>query len=242
MDSIRFDESDIKKIFKTDTPLGKFFKLSKRLLGQAIYLTVLFLVFFYAVNYSAFWKRLEYAIKAKAPAAVIEPPPPAIVIPLPDYAPEIQIPKIGVTAPIILEVINEEVVAKLAEGVVQFADTALPGQIGNTVIFGHSSDYPWSTGKYKNIFALLDKLVAGDEITIPYKTQKYVYKVREQKVVKPSDVAVLSRTPNSQLTLITCYPVGSTRNRLVVIADLVSGETTGTQQVTPPIKEIPKPR
>lgn len=242
MQEIQINETDLKKIFKTDTPLGKFFKVTKRLLGQCLYLVVLFLIFYYAINYSAFWKRLEYSLKTKTPPPVEEPAPKPIVTPLPDYAPEIQIPKLSITAPISLEVLNEEVVSKLAEGVVHFADTALPGQIGNTVIFGHSSDYPWSTGKYKTVFALLDKLAPGDEIIIPYKTQRYVYKVREQKVVKPTEVSVLARTPDARLTLITCYPVGSTRSRYIVIAELTSGVTTGTQQVSPPIDEIPKPR
>lgn len=246
MQQVSLDEQDIRRIFKTDTTFGKFLKFSFRLVKQLTYLAVLFFVFFYLVNSSAFWKRLTYSLAAEKPVdngVVTPPPPPVVEAPKPDYPPEIQIPKIGITAPIILEVPAADTVARLVDGVVQMQSTAWPGEVGNAVITGHSSDYPWSPGKFKNIFALLDKLVVGDEIFIPFKTQKLVYKVSGSRVVKASDVSVLRKTNTPTLTLITCYPVGTSRNRLIITADLVIGEPTGVQQIEPNIsQDLPNSR
>jgi sortase A len=111
--------------------------------------------------------------------------------------------------------------------------TADPGQVGNVVIVGHSSDFPWSTGQYKTIFALLDKLTIGDEITLPFGQNRYVYKITESKIVKPTNLTVLERTAAPTLTLISCYPVGTALNRIVVTATLVDGPIGGTQTTEP---------
>lgn len=236
MEKVGLDEQDLKRIFRTDTPLGKFWKFTSRLLRQALYLTILFFVFFYIINFSAFWSRFNYTVATDKPTdngIVTPPPPPVEEPPKPNYPPTIEIPKLGISAPIILEIPAADTVAQLVNGVVQMQSTAWPGEVGNAVLTGHSSDFPWSPGNYKNIFALLDKLVVGDEITIPFREQKFVYRVSSSKVVKANDVSVLRKSNTPILTLITCYPVGTTRNRLIITADLVSGTTTGVQQIEP---------
>ncbi len=77
-------------------------------------------------------------------------------------------------------------------------------------------------GNYNDVFALLDELVAGDEIIVYYDQKKFTYKVTDKKVVRPGDVKALSeRDPNKkELTLMTCWPIGTTYNRLLVFTEL----------------------
>jgi len=136
----------------------------------------------------------------------------------------ITIPKIKVDAPIIeLDTINNDgILDQLKQGVGHYKGTALPGRVGNMFLTGHSTYYAWSGGKYNQIFALLDKLDIGDEILVYYQGEEYVYKVNGEKVVKPTAIEVLNPTPTPTLTLMTCTPLGTNLNRLIVTADLVS--------------------
>jgi len=68
------------------------------------------------------------------------------------------------------------------------------------------------------VFALLGNLKPNDEIVIIYKRKKYVYKVTNQKIIEPSDIQVLS-SKEARLTLITCWPVGTSLKRLAVFAN-----------------------
>ena len=132
------------------------------------------------------------------------------------------IPKIGVQAPIKFAKTktNSEINQLLLEGVVHYP-SANPGEIGNVFITGHSSYYWWSKGQYNNVFSILDKLVVGDNIYINYNRKRYNYKVRELKVVSPSDTSVLEQNEKkSILTLMTCTPVGTNYKRLIVVSDL----------------------
>lgn len=98
-----------------------------------------------------------------------------------------------------------------------------PGQVGNTVISGHSSNDFLDGGKYKFVFALLERLKVGDTIELHYEGTRYTYIVTGTKVVKPTDVASLVYpTTKPELTLITCTPLGTALNRLLVTAEQVS--------------------
>ena len=131
------------------------------------------------------------------------------------------IPSLDISAPVIADVDggNKDAYFKaLQGGVAHFKDTAKPGEGSNIFIFGHSSYYLWDPGKYKKIFAHLEDIKVGDEVDLWYQSYEYKYKVTETKVVEPSDVSVLKPTPEEQLTLMTCVPVGTDKNRLIVIA------------------------
>lgn len=145
---------------------------------------------------------------ATVPAAVVSPEP------------TISIPKINVNAPVVYEksIIEEDVQRALQGGVVHYGTTAKPGEKGNTVIFGHSSNDWWEPGDYKFVFVLLDKLAPGDKITVNYESRRYTYEVTGSKVVEPTDVGVLNPTSEPTLTLITCTPPGTAWKRLVVTA------------------------
>ena len=113
----------------------------------------------------------------------------------------------------------------LEDGVAHFAGTALPGAKGNSFIFGHSSYYANKPGKYKEVFRNLNKLEEGDQIQIKSNLKTYQYTVSEKKIVNPKAVEVLEHPEDSyRLTLMTCWPLGSTAKRLIVIAQKVSPE------------------
>lgn len=134
---------------------------------------------------------------------------------------ELTIEKIGITAPIQWEVPEQDILKSLASGVAQYKGTSLPGNGGNIFITGHSSNYFWIQSDYNHIFALLDKLESGDRIEVSRKNKKYVYEVKESKTVNPDNVEVLENTPKETLTLMTCWPIGTSINRLLVLAEFM---------------------
>ena len=110
----------------------------------------------------------------------------------------------------------------LKKGVVHYPGTAEPGQNGNLFITGHSSYYPWDNGKYKDVFAALHNLKEGDEYYIFDKGKKYKYVITTRKIVSPYDVSVLDQDYTKKTsTLMTCTPVGTAKNRLILQSELV---------------------
>lgn len=151
----------------------------------------------------------------------------------------VTIAKLNVHAPIIYEPsYNETTIQKdLEGGVVHYANTAVPGQAGNVAIFGHSSNDWWEPGNYKFVFVLLDKLVAGDKITVDYQSKRYTYEVTGNRVVEPTDLSVLAPTASPTLSLITCTPPGTSWKRLVVTAKQVD-PVPGAQDSPTPSAEL----
>jgi sortase A len=151
------------------------------------------------------------------------------------------IPKINVDVPVFYDISSDynSQMAAMAKGVAQFAipgASSHPGQIGNTVIAGHSSNDLFDTGDYKFIFVQLDKLVAGDTIYANYQSIRYTYIVTRKDIVKPNDVSKLVYpTTKPILTLLTCTPVGTANSRLLVIAEQVSPDPN--QSTAAPITE-----
>jgi len=145
------------------------------------------------------------------------------------------IPRIDQNLPIV-RVSSENLIARdwsalekdmqeaLQDGVVHYPGTSMPGQSGNAVITGHSSYFPWDSGRFKDVFALLHQVVVGDKIIIYQEQEKYIYEVSEINVVLPDNVDILKQTPEEKLTLITCTPVGTNLKRLIVVAKPVEEE------------------
>lgn len=111
----------------------------------------------------------------------------------------------------------------LKKSLIQYPQTALPGQLGNTVIFGHSVLPQFFNPKsYLTIFSTLHKLKQGDEILVDFDNIHYKYKVEEMFEIQPTDLSVLEqRFNNRTLTLITCSPPGTYLRRLVIKSNLV---------------------
>lgn len=106
----------------------------------------------------------------------------------------------------------------LKKNLIQYPETAFPGQLGNTVIFGHSVLPQFFNPKsYMTIFSTLYRLKTGDEIFIDYDTVRYKYLVSDIYEVQPTDLSVLEQRFDSRyLTLITCSPPGTYLRRLVI--------------------------
>lgn len=140
--------------------------------------------------------------------------------------PKIIIPKINVEIPVIYDEpsLEEDAIQKALErGVVHYANTPNPGELGNSVIFGHSSNNILNKGKYKFAFVLLNKLEIGDVFFLTKDGVRYSYKVFDKKIVKPTDLSVLNATSKpATATLITCDPPGSSLNRLVVVGEQIN--------------------
>lgn len=159
------------------------------------------------------------------PANIIVDPSTDIAV-SPD--PKLIIPKINVDVPVYYDVTPDydSQMKAMQKGVAYFgipgADSK-PGQIGNTVLSGHSSNDIIDQGNYKFIFARLDHLTKGDTIYVNYHSKRYTYTVTKTQVVKPTDVsALVYKTNKPILTLITCTPLGTSLNRLLVTAEQVS--------------------
>ena len=111
----------------------------------------------------------------------------------------------------------------LKKSLIQYPNTALPGQLGNSVIFGHSVLPQFFNPKsYLTIFSTLYKLKQGDEIFVDYDKINYRYIVEQMYEVTPSDLSVLEQRFDGRfLTIITCSPPGTYLRRLIVKARIV---------------------
>lgn len=142
--------------------------------------------------------------------------------------PRLIIPKINVNVPVNYDTTPDQASQQKAmeNGVAYFGipgANSRPGQVGNTVISGHSSNDFIDNGQYKFVFALLERLKPGDIFYLNYEGTRYTYTVTRTKVVKPTDVSSLVyQTTKPEVTLITCTPLGTALNRLLVTAEQIS--------------------
>lgn len=166
--------------------------------------------------------------------------------------PKLIIPKINVDVPVVYGVGNDNIsqLRAMEKGVAHFSipgANAVPGQNGNTVLSGHSSNDLFDKGDYKFIFAQLDKLKQGDVIYANYNGKRYTYNVTKTEVVMPNQVnRVQVGTDKPMLTLITCVPLGTAEKRLLVFAEQVSPDPNSaekpTEQSSSENKEVTLPR
>lgn len=141
--------------------------------------------------------------------------------------PLIIIPKINVEIPVVYDEpsIEETAIQRaLDRGVVHYATTPQPGEQGNGAIFGHSANNIFNKGKYKFAFVLLKRLENGDTFIVQKDGKRYVYRVFDKKIVKPSEVSILNYNYGKPATmsLITCDPPGTNLNRLVVTGEQIT--------------------
>lgn len=113
----------------------------------------------------------------------------------------------------------------LKKSLIHFPGTALPGKIGNSVIFGHSVlPIFYNPLDYKTIFSKLPNLKEGDTIEINFDQVYFKYVVVSMFEVYPEDIQILEQeASDSYLTLVTCVPPGDPRmpRRLIVRAKIV---------------------
>lgn len=137
-----------------------------------------------------------------------------------DPVARIQIPRIEVDDIVVAGVSS----AELQLGPGHFPDTVPPGHLGNSAIAGHRTTYGQP---FRNV----DRLQPGDEIHATTHEGSFTYRVTETRIVSPSDYFVVFTTKpdEAQLTLVSCHPVWSTAQRIIVSASLVPEESSPTQ-------------
>jgi sortase A len=168
----------------------------------------------------------------------LAPPPPSAIG---DPVGFVKIDEIGVNKVVVQGTDRDE----LKKGPGHYPATPLPGQVGNAAIAGHRTTYGAP-------FFDLDKLEVGDEIVATTLVGPYTYEVKWIHVVKPTDVWVAGpvegwagHTPpglvvdpsQAWLTLTTCNPKYSARERLIVHALLK--EDTSPPPAQPPPTTVP---
>lgn len=128
----------------------------------------------------------------------------------------IEIPRLGVET----VVVEGTTASALKAGAGHYPSTPLPCEVGNVAIAGHRTTYG-------RPFHDVDQLEPGDRITLRTPVGTCTYEVRETPfIVAPTAVEVVANTPEeARLTLTTCHPKGSARQRLIVTATMVSAET-----------------
>ncbi len=143
-----------------------------------------------------------------------------------DFA--IIVPKIGINAAVTANVDPAKPAAyqKALETSVAHASTSFtPDKNGTTYLFSHSTNYEWFVKDLNAVFYLLKNLEKGDSIVLVYKGNRYTYKLTDKKIVSPKDVSYLiPEAGKKSLILQTCWPPGSTTERLLLFADLVQEE------------------
>jgi sortase A len=124
----------------------------------------------------------------------------------------LEIPRLRVDVVVVEGVTSDA----LRAGAGHYPGTAQPGHAGNVALAGHRTTYGAP-------FRDLDKLVIGDEIVLSSGAERHLYRVTARPyVVGASDWSVVAPTPTATLTLTTCHPKGTARQRLVVRAALAS--------------------
>jgi sortase A len=101
----------------------------------------------------------------------------------------------------------------LAKGVWHDPHSSAPDQGKNTVLTGHRFTYAGAA-----VFYHLDKVQPDDPIVVYWNKKKYTYKVHSIKVAPPTDSSVVAQTDDHTLTIYTCTPLITAKNRLIIIA------------------------
>jgi sortase A len=130
----------------------------------------------------------------------------------------IEMPRIGVDKIVVAGVDKND----LKKGPGHYPETPLPGQLGNSAIAGHRTTFGQP-------FFDVDKLDNGDEIILTTLTGRYVYRVTGQQIVAPSDYQVIATTDPTRatLTLTSCHPKYTARERIIIFAELDLDASTG---------------
>ncbi|PIS41109.1 MAG: hypothetical protein COT25_04900 [Candidatus Kerfeldbacteria bacterium CG08_land_8_20_14_0_20_42_7] len=128
--------------------------------------------------------------------------------------PHLVIDKIGVNIPLV----EGSNAYALEKGAWHLPGTANPDQIGNMIVTGHRYKYRPPSSK---TFYLLDKLNVGDTFIVYWNGGEYRYRIDKKEVRPGNDLSILTDTFDRRVTLITCDPLFSTKNRLVVSGRLL---------------------
>jgi sortase A len=107
----------------------------------------------------------------------------------------------------------------LAAGPGWYPTSVQPSQFGNVAIAGHRTQKGRPSFFYK-----LDRLKPGDDLYLTdQNARRFHYVVERVFVVSPTEVSVVGPTASPMITLTTCDPPGTEKQRLIVRARLIDG-------------------
>jgi sortase A len=127
----------------------------------------------------------------------------------PEQAVRIEIPALGVDAPV-AEGVDWD---SLQRGAGHLVGSSNPGERGNCVISAHNDIFG-------ELFRDLPELALGDEVLVHTASQAHRYVVTQKRIIEPTEVSVLEPTSSPVVTLVSCYPYGIDTHRIVVIGEL----------------------
>lgn len=108
-------------------------------------------------------------------------------------------------------------------GLAHFKGTPLPGDGGNSFIYGHSAVESFFSNHQnlpETIFSKLSNIDIGEEVDIKKDDNILKYIVRSKKIVSPEDFSILETQNNKEtITMMTCWPLGIGTKRLIVVAE-----------------------
>jgi len=114
-----------------------------------------------------------------------------------------------------------ELDAALLKGTVRYPTSALLGVDGTMLIFGHSSYLPIVRNKNYKAFNGIQKLKAGDTVSVYSSTREYRYSVVGVRLANATEDVVELPANGKHLALLTCDSFGTKSDRFVVTADFV---------------------
>ena len=98
----------------------------------------------------------------------------------------------------------------------QYAGSAAPGEVGNTVIAGHVARRSGAA-----VFEELPGVSVGDVIEVFRGDEVFRYRITELRRVGSDATEVMAATSDTRVTLITCFPENNFSDRLIVVGQLI---------------------
>ena len=152
------------------------------------------------------------------PATTTIPPATIVAPPRGEPLARLDIPRIGMEGTIIIEGVRP---SDLRDGPGHFPETPLPGQYGNAALAGHRTTHGQP-------FFRIDELAPGDDIIVTTLAGRFTYVVTGTVIVGPNDYQRVIPTVDATratLVLTSCHPRWSTRQRIVVSAEIDAGRS-----------------
>lgn len=148
---------------------------------------------------------------------------------VPELPQHIEIPAIGLSVNIANPTSTDAEVldTALLSGTVRYPTSAKLGEDGNVIVFGHSSYLPVVNNQAFKAFNGIQKLEAGDRITVSGTTHTYVYEVETVEEKDAESAAIPLEVGGKVLTLVTCDSFKTKTDRFVVTARLVGSNPIG---------------
>ncbi len=219
----------LKKARKTKAKRNTY-NLKKILTRTGLLLVALSLLGAFVIFSPIMWKEISYFfnkpnkdVRIVLDTEGISDKEDILVVADPSFS--VVIPKIGANSKIIPNVDStnsREYQVALSKGVAHAKGTPYPDEDGNSFYFAHSSDNFYNANRYNSVFYLLNKLEEKDNFYVVYKENIYKYEIIEKSIVNPDAMEYMKGREGERIvTLMTCWPPGTTINRMVVVGKLV---------------------